>query len=167
MVTQTVDDTMLIRGGGGGGSYSLIPEGLYKIILKGKVSESQFEKEDKNGKPVLDEYGDPVMTTNLWLQFAVDDPEDDYDGTEFRDGFPQEYTSGNKSGRLFASLLGISIEELLVKQNLKLSDLFGCRCNANLIHWRGKAASPLKKRKATPPPPTTEPIAYDPNDPGF
>ena len=70
-------------------------------------------------------------------------------------------TSGNKSGRLWAALLGITVEELMENPIPKTSLMVGKRCDASLVHrvaGTGKtylkigSATPLKKKKGRPAP---------------
>lgn len=154
-----------IEYGEGGGEYELPPAGTYKIVFKGVVEAKDWPRDDKDGNPVYDDDGNPLMDTSLTLQFAVDDEEDDYDGTEFRDYFPLKVTPGNKSGRLWAAFLGISVEELMANPIPRTSAIVGRRCEASLIHRKagnGKsylkvgAATPLRKKKGAPPRPVVE-----------
>jgi hypothetical protein len=142
--------------GGGDDEYQVPPVGQYKITFKGVVESKDWPREDKAGNDVYDEDGTQLFDTSLTLQFAIDDEEDDYDGSEFRDYFPLKVTSGNKSGRLWAALLGITVEELMANPIPKTSAIVGRRCDASLIHRKagnGKtylkidSATPLKKKK--------------------
>jgi hypothetical protein len=146
---------------GTGGEYELPDPGNYKIVFKGVVESREWPSEDKDGNPRYDDEGNPLTDTSLTLQFAIDDEEDDFDGTEFRDYFPLKITPGNKSGRLWAAFLGISVEELMANPIPKTSAIVGRRCDASLIHRKatnGKAylkigaATPLKKRRERPAP---------------
>jgi hypothetical protein len=169
---QTYQDVEFEYGTGGG--YELPPPGSYKIVFKGVVKTSEWPSEGDDGKPRYADDGTPIMETNLTLQFAIDDEEDDYDGSEFRDYFPLKITPGNKSGRLWAAFLGIEVGELIANPIPKTSALVGRRCDASLIHWRGKngdkdprmkiaAATPLKKKRERPAPVQQAPDADQPN----
>jgi hypothetical protein len=157
-----------------GGSFELPPEANYKIVFKGVVkAEDRPKTTYGTNDPVLDDDGNPVMETTLLLQFAIDDEEDDYDGVEFRDFFPLKITPGNKSGRLWAAFLGITVEELMANPIPKTSAIVGRRCDASLGHSTSKstgktylkigAATPLKKKRERPAPVQQAPDA----DPGF
>ena len=144
--------------GAGDGEYELPPEGNYKIVYKGVVETRDWPRTDKAGNTVYDDDGNAIMDTNLTLQFAIDDEEDDYDGVEFRDFFPLKITPGNKSGRLWAALLGVTVDELIANPIPKSSAFVGRRCDASLIHrvaGNGKkylkiaAATPLKRKKGS------------------
>ena len=67
--------------GEGGGEYETPPAGAYKIKFLGVVEAKDWPKTTQDGRPVLDDDGEPVKETSLTLQFVIDDPEDDYDGT--------------------------------------------------------------------------------------
>jgi len=162
---------------GTGGDFELPPPGTYKIVFKGVVAAKDFPATRKNKETgveekVYDEEGNEVMETSLTLQFAIDDEEDDYDGTEFRDYFPLKITAGNKSGRLWAAFLGITPEELVANPIPKTSNFVGRRCDASLTHRKagnGKtylkisAATPLKKKRAALPRPVVEEVPSEPD----
>jgi hypothetical protein len=142
--------------GSGDSEYVLPDPGSYKIVFKGVVASQDWPSEDKQGNARYDDEGNALYDTSLTLQFAIDDEEDDFDGVEFRDYFPLKVTSGNKSGRLWAAFLGITVEELMANPIPKTSAIVGRRCDASLIHRKaatGKtylkidSATPLKKKK--------------------
>lgn len=132
-----------------GSDFELPDEGSYIIEFRGVIDKREFPNDkDPNGPPDV----------SLTLQFAIDEDDEDFPGVEFRDYFPLRVTAKNKSGRLWAALLGVKPEDL--PQPLpRTSGMIGNRCNANLIHRTANngntypkiaGVSPLRKKRARP-----------------
>jgi hypothetical protein len=120
---------------GSGGSFEIPEEGKYNIKLLGCVKTTEFPNDDGG------------VDVSLTLQFVIDDPESDYDGVEFRSFYPRLVTPGNKSGKLFAALVGGDIKVLMgrggeweydyenqVSRVPPFATFIGKRCGATLIH---------------------------------
>jgi hypothetical protein len=145
----------------GGGDFELPDEGSYIIEFRGVIDKREFPNDkDPDGPPDV----------SLTLQFVIDEDDEDFPGVEFRDYFPQRVTAKNKSGRLWAALLGVKPEELAERGIPRTSEMVGNRCTANLIHRNASngntypkiaGVSPLRRKKARPV------VEEDDNDPGF
>ncbi len=103
-----------------GGDYEIPDEGSYIFKMTGIAGEREHDPK----KP-----GDP-KDVSINFQFVVDDPDSDWDGVEVRSWFPQRYTDANKTGKLFAAILGVSE----TPEDIDLDDLLGKPFRATLLH---------------------------------
>lgn len=142
-----------------GGGFELPDEGSYRIKFLGVKDKKDFPKTDKAGNTIYDEEtGEAVMETSLTLQFVIDDEESDFDGTEFRDYFPLRVTTGNKSGRLWAALLGVSVDNLPVPLP-RITEFIDKRCVAMLKHRKAGNGNVYPKIESVAPIPRKKPKA--------
>lgn len=153
----------------GGGDFTLPDPGMYIVEFLGVVATKDWPRTDKQGQPMYDDDGNKLMETSLTLQFVINDPEDEFNGVEFRDYFPARVTPGNKSGRLWAALLGTTPDKLPVPLP-RVMEMAGRKANMNLSHRVAQngnsyvkidGVAPLKKRK-----PARQMIEDD-EEPGF
>jgi hypothetical protein len=170
---QSYEEVSLVSGGESA-DFQLPPPGTYKIRFAGVIPGTKKEfprtrKDEETGQktPIYNEDGSPAMEVSYTFQFVIDDEEDDFDGTEFRDFFPlyisrpsKKYPDGNKSCALWAALKGVTAAELHDEPIPKTTWFEGRRCEATLGHRIAasngrtylyiKSATPLKKRRERP-----------------
>jgi hypothetical protein len=101
---------------------------------------------------------------SMMLQFRIIDDEDYPDEPTVRDFFPMKVTSGNKTGKLYAAVLGVSSTDL--PEEFDEADLVGRSFRATYTHVSkdgktyGKVTAPLPMRKRR------QQVASD-DEPGF
>lgn len=71
------------------GTYEQLPEGSYILRWVGVAETRQFDD-----------------GLSMWVQFVVDDENDDWDGSEVRSWYPQRMTPNNKTTKLMKALFG-------------------------------------------------------------
>lgn len=151
---------------GTGGTFVLPDEGTYIIEFRDVIDKKDWPKTGKGGEPLYDENGEPLMETNLTLQFVINDPDDEFHGVEFRDYYPLKITDRNKSGKLWSAFWGGELPEPLPS----LRAFVGKRAQASLIHrianngntyMKIDSVMPLRKKKQRAPEPEDE------DGPGF
>lgn len=128
-----------------GGDFELPEEDTYVFVLTG-IADTFTHPPKKPGEQ---------PSTSIQFQFQIADDESDWDGVEVRDWFPEKFTDRNKTGELFAAILGTKE----TPDDLDLPDLQNKPFKASLKH----SVSPKDGKTY---PKLTSPIAIRPKGTG-
>lgn len=106
-----------------GGDFQIPPRDMYTLIFDGVIGRKTHPNRENPDAP-----GDE----SVYMRFFIDDPEDeDWHNTELRVWFPAKVTAGNKSGKLYAAMLGVEPDDI-VGRKIRTSDLVGRRFRATV-----------------------------------